>query len=37
MHEDIYLDLEPGEYFVRLRVLWNNKKYKTAILAAYAG
>lgn len=36
MHDDIYLDLEPGTYFVRIRMLWNSAKYRTAVLSAYA-
>jgi hypothetical protein len=36
MHNDVYLELKPGNYFVRLRVLWNSTKYRTAVLSAYA-
>lgn len=36
MHDDVYLPMEPGNYIVRIRVLWNSAKYRTAVLAAYA-
>lgn len=36
MHEDIYMDFEPGRYFVRINVKWKNVKYNKAVLAIYA-
>lgn len=35
--ESVGQELEPGNYFVRLRMLWKNeKKYNTAVLVVYA-
>lgn len=34
--EGIGEELEPGEYFVHIKMLWNNeKKYNSAVLAVY--
>ena len=31
-HEDLLLNLEPGQYFLRVKIYWNSIKYNTARL-----
>lgn len=36
--EDVCKDLDAGEYFVRVRMLWiNDQSYNTAVLSVYSG
>lgn len=35
--QDIFQSLDEGEYFIRIRMLWNDEdKYNTAVLGCYA-
>lgn len=34
-HEDVYQTFEPGNYFVRVRMIWK-KNIRTAVLVGYA-
>lgn len=35
--QEVGSELEPGDYFIRVRMLWNDeKKYNSAVLAVYA-
>lgn len=36
MNDDMFMNLEPGEYFIRMRVMWETEKYREGVLAAYA-
>lgn len=37
MHNDVYLNLSPGKYFVRVSVKWKFSKYTSGVLSVYAG
>lgn len=36
MHDDVYMDFEPGRYYVRVCVKWKNPKYDKGVLSIYA-
>lgn len=35
-HEDLFLELNPGKYFIRVKMFWNNSKYNSACLISYS-